>query len=157
MDERNNQEKPFSSPKIFQTTQLHRDQEDKMKGVQGTSPTISTQSEHRTGPGVRTYVVEIDRFVDSLHAGERSRFEVISSITQLLNADAELSPQEKAQSFELIMAEIGSIPETPQGKGKGRAKPSTDFTGSRDAPIDRLSKVQSGPGPTYFYRTWPWP
>jgi hypothetical protein len=102
----------------------------------GTSPTISSLSSHEFGPniGIRPYVAEVDHLISLFRAGERTRFEVISSVTQLLNADAELSPQERAQSFELYMAEISSVPETPRNKGKGR-----------DVPGPSLSKA---PGPS---------
>ena len=89
---------------------------------EGTSPTMSMRSSFGSSLGVRPYVAEIDRLVESFRTGEKPRFEVISAITRHLNADTELSPQERAQSFELYMAEIVSIPETPRNKGKGRAE-----------------------------------
>ena len=90
---------------------------------EGISPTISLRSSFGSSLGIRPYVAEIDQLVESFRTGEKPRFEVISAITQFLNADTELSPQERAQSFELYMAEITSIPETPRNKGKGRAEP----------------------------------
>lgn len=105
---------------------------------EGTSPTISTQSEPRTGTSIRAYVAEIDHLIDLFRAGEKSKFEVVSSVTQFLNADSELSPQERTQSFELYMAEISSIPEVPtgRGKGKGKAVSIAGFTGAPLPPID---------------------
>ena len=96
---------------------------------EGTSPTISSPSGFGSSVGIRPYVADIDRLVESFRTGERPRFEVVSSITQFLNADKELSPQERAQSFELYMAEISSIPETPRNKGKQRAEPRISTAG----------------------------
>jgi hypothetical protein len=87
----------------------------------GTSATISTHSERGEGSSIKPYVSEIDHLVELFRAGERSRFEVVTSITQLLNGDADLSPQEKAQCFELYMAEVGSIQESPRARGKAKA------------------------------------
>ena len=90
---------------------------------EGTSPTVSLRSSFGSSLGIRPYVAEIDQLIESFRSGEKPRFEVISTITRHLNADVELSPQERAQSFELYMAEISTIPETPRNKGKGRAEP----------------------------------
>jgi hypothetical protein len=133
---------------------------------EGTNPTILTHSGldplGTNVGGIRSYVAEINRLVDSFRIGEKSRFEIISSITQLLNADVELSPQERALSFELYMAEITSIPETPRNKGKleGRVEQSTtnvttgglgvkndvgvqvELEGERDDPNHFISKTQ---------------
>ena len=57
---------------------------------EGTSPTISSRSGIGSGVGVRPYVADIDQLVRSFRTGEKPRFEVISSITQYLNGDAEL-------------------------------------------------------------------
>ena len=74
------------------------------------------QNELVVNTRIRSYVAKIDGLIDLFRAGERSRFSVISLVTQLLNADDKLSPEERAQSFKFYMAEIGSVPETPEAK-----------------------------------------
>ena len=66
---------------------------------EGTSATILNLGGQREGSGVWSYVPEIDHLIELFHSGEQSRFEVISSVTQLLNKDIDPSPQERSQSF----------------------------------------------------------
>jgi hypothetical protein len=72
--------------------------------------TTFTSHDHSGGDShIRPYVTEIDELIRRYRAGERMRNEVVASITQLLQADAELLPEERAQSFELYLAEISLI------------------------------------------------
>ena len=86
----------------------------------GTSATFSFPSQSNEPSNIRPYISKIDRIVNSFRAGERSRFEVITAITQLLNGDEDLSPQERSQSFNLYLAEIEEIEVVARGKGKGK-------------------------------------
>ena len=72
---------------------------------ENTSATFASHSMSSGGFFVRSYVAEIDRLVELrvFRAGERTRLEVVSSITRLINGDNDLSPQENARSFELYM------------------------------------------------------
>ena len=99
---------------------------------QSSSPTFTAPSESGA-TSVHSYVVEVDKLIDQFRAGERTRFEVVSSITQFLNADTELSPQERTQSFELYMAEVGSIKDTPRDKGKERTSSSSKGLGFHES------------------------
>ena len=114
------------------TSQLERGQE--------SNATFTTRSDQGVESNIRTYVTEIDHLVELFRTGERTRFDVVSSVTRLLNGDTELSPQERAQSFELYMAEIGSIQETPRNKGKGPAHKRIVNVDARNPAIDSLGE-----------------
>jgi hypothetical protein len=103
-------------------------------------------SHDRSGGGsqIRPYVAEIDGLIGRFRAGERTRYEVVSSITQLLQADAELSPEERAQSFELYLAEISSIQDSPRGKGKRKADSGPFIFGGGGVGLSR--REESGDG-----------
>jgi hypothetical protein len=58
----------------------------------------------------------------------------------LLNGDAELSPQERAQSFELYMAEIGSIQETPRNKEKRPAHNRVNDVDARNPTVNNFGE-----------------
>jgi len=49
--------------------------------------TFASCSDQGVESNVRTYVAEIDHLIELFRAGERTRFEVISSVTQLLNRE----------------------------------------------------------------------
>jgi len=57
---------------------------------------------------IRPYVAELDQFAASYRAGKQTKFKVVSAIIEILNKDANLSPQERLQSFELYMAEVNT-------------------------------------------------
>jgi hypothetical protein len=105
-----------------------------------TEPTSSEQS------NVRSYVSDIDGLVDQLRGGAKSRFEVVTAITQFLNADEELTSQEKAHSFELYMAEIEAVEGAVQEKGKGRSVGERTSKGEKMAAVLGTGKVTSNSG-----------
>jgi hypothetical protein len=67
----------------------------------GTCVTMSTSYDQGEGPSIKPYVSEIDHLVELFRAGERrSRFDVVASIIQLLNGDADLSPLGNVTGFQ---------------------------------------------------------
>jgi hypothetical protein len=102
---------------------------------EGTNTTFADSfSDERSN--VRAYVAEIDHLVELLREGAKSRFEVVSAITQFINGDGFLTSEEKARSFDLYMAEIETIEETgSKRKGKERA------TGERTSKGEKLANI----------------
>ena len=89
----------------------------------GTSATLSDPNQHAERANVWSYVPEIEHLIELYWSGERSRFKLITSITQFLSNDEDLSTREKSQSFELYLAEVDAIKTSQQGKGKRKAGP----------------------------------
>ena len=105
----------------------------------GTSATLSDPTQLREQTHVRSYVSEIEQLIDLYRAGERSRFELVASITQFLNDDKDLSTREKSQSFELYIAEIDAVATNERNKGKGKE-------GSNLGGVDQLSHFVASEG-----------
>jgi hypothetical protein len=100
---------------------------------EGTTATFTESSVSVDRSNIRAYVTEIDHLIELLREGAKSKLEVITTITQFLNGDGELSPEEKSRSFELYMAEIEMVEDASgKRKGKGRSK------GERTSKGDRL-------------------
>jgi len=82
----------------------------------------TTGSQNDTGSNqhsnIRPYVAEFDQLITGYRASERTRFEVISALTDQLNRDPDLTPQERSKSFELCMAEIDSVETQAKDEGK---------------------------------------
>jgi len=72
--------------------------------------------------GFQAYVTKVDRCIESYRDGKLSKFDVISTITQLLGEDDDLSGEEKSQSLKLYLAEINSIQASPRWAEKWKAK-----------------------------------
>jgi len=67
---------------------------------------------------IQSYVAELEQFIAGYRASERTKFNIITAITERLLQDRDLTSKERSQSFELYMGEINSI-ETDKGdKGK---------------------------------------
>src|SRR6266540_6558272 len=74
-----------------------------------------------TSAGIRAYVKDIDTCIESYRAGRQSKFDVISTIAQLLGEDDDLSGEERSQSLELYLAEINSIQTSSRQAEKRKA------------------------------------
>lgn len=92
---------------------------------------------------VRTYVKDIEQLLDSFRKGERTKFDIISSISAILLKDPNLSDQAKAQSLELYMAEISTTEAgSPRGRGgdklpkKGNKRPREESDDSDESSGD---------------------
>ena len=72
------------------------------------------------------YISDIDTLAESYRTGAKSKFEVVSAVTQLLNEDSELSPQTRTQSFEVFLAEVEATKSHQRsGRGGRRVQPET--------------------------------
>jgi hypothetical protein len=98
----------------------------------GMSATLSDPTQPREQAHVRSYVPEIERLIELYWTGERTRFELVASITQFLNNDRNLSSWEKSQSFDLYVSEIDAVGTSERNKGKKKE-------GSRAGGADQLS------------------
>ena len=72
-----------------------------------------TMSEPSQGEGrgpvtsnIRLYIMDINALTESYQTGAKYKLEVVSAVTQILNDDANLSPQTRTQSFEVFLAEV---------------------------------------------------
>src|ERR1700678_556754 len=98
----------------------------------GTSATLSDPTQPRERAHVRSYVPEIERLIELYRTGERSRFDLVASITQFLSNDKNLSSRERSQSFDLYISEIDAVGTSERDKGKRKE-------GSRVGGTDQLS------------------
>ena len=64
------------------------------------------------------YISDINTLAESYWTGAKSKFEVVSAVTQLLNKDSKLSPQTRTQSFEVFLAEV-EVTKSHQQSGRG--------------------------------------
>ena len=89
---------------------------------EGSSGTFTDPTQSDESTNVRTYVIEINRLIDLYCDGVKSRLEIISSITQFLNGDENLSQQERTRAFNLYLAEIEAVEVAEQQNGKERSQ-----------------------------------
>ena len=103
----------------------------------GASVTMSDPSQpirNEERANVRPCVAEIDQLIDHFRAGQRTKLEVILSITQLLNDDGELTTQEKSQSLELYLSEVNSFQGRAPSVKRERGEPGGSRVGREDLP-----------------------
>ena len=81
-------------------------QHDKVSTVTFSDPSHGGLGGWTVPTNVRPYLADIDSLAESYRVGTNTKLEAVSAVTQILNEDAELSPQERTQSFELFLAEI---------------------------------------------------
>lgn len=102
---------------------------------QSSTLTDPSQGEQPTQSNIRPSIAEIDRLIESYRSGNKTKLEVVSAISKIINDDNELSPQEKTQSFELFLAEIEA------SKGGGQREPKGKSRADPESSKDKLSRA----------------
>ena len=69
-------------------------------------PSQEAQARRGTSSSICPYIAVIDTLTESYQSGTKSKFEVVSAVTQILNEDTDLSPQVRTQSFEVFLGEV---------------------------------------------------
>ena len=107
------------------------------------STTFAQPTESGDMSNVRVYVAEIDGLVELYREGSKSKLEVISAITRFLNNDESLTSKERAQSFELYLAEIEAAQVQSGGKGRSTIGPRRDDAAAKMAQVFGSKQYES--------------